>query len=113
MCVGPAWFSLCKGNLGGQRLAVWSLEVVAFLGPADVRGPCWFAGGEQTKFDDVLGEAGLAAMAGALAPRLHAAPFAIVDEAEGEPGAIELQGDHGPVEFRNLILTPLYKPQNR
>jgi hypothetical protein len=32
---------------------------------------------------------------------------------EAEPGAIELQGDHGPVEFRNLVLTPLYKSQNR
>lgn len=32
---------------------------------------------------------------------------------EAEPGAIELQGDHGPVEFRNLVLTPLFKPQGR
>jgi hypothetical protein len=32
---------------------------------------------------------------------------------EAEPGAIELQGDHGPVEFRNLVLTPLFKPQIR
>ncbi len=32
---------------------------------------------------------------------------------EAEPGSIELQGDHGPVEFRNLVLTPLYKQQNR
>lgn len=32
---------------------------------------------------------------------------------EAEPGSIELQGDHGPVEFRNLVLTPLYKPRNR
>jgi hypothetical protein len=30
---------------------------------------------------------------------------------EGEPGSIELQGDHGPVEFRNVVITPLYKPQ--
>src|ERR1043166_8854423 len=30
---------------------------------------------------------------------------------EGEPGPIELQGDHGPVEFRNIIITPLYHPQ--
>ena len=30
---------------------------------------------------------------------------------EGEPGPIELQGDHGPVEFRNIVLTPLYHPQ--
>jgi hypothetical protein len=29
---------------------------------------------------------------------------------EGEPGSIELQGDHGPVEFRNVVITPLYKP---
>ncbi len=26
---------------------------------------------------------------------------------EGEPGPIELQGDHGSVEFRNLVLIPL------
>lgn len=31
------------------------------------------------------------------------------DPYEDQPGAIELQGDHGPVEFRNLILTPLTK----
>jgi hypothetical protein len=30
---------------------------------------------------------------------------------EGEPGPIELQGDHGPVMFRNIVLTPLYHPQ--
>jgi hypothetical protein len=28
---------------------------------------------------------------------------------EGEPGPLELQGDHGAVEFRNIILTPLIK----
>jgi hypothetical protein len=31
------------------------------------------------------------------------------DPYEDQPGPIELQGDHGPVEFRNLILTPLTK----
>lgn len=29
-----------------------------------------------------------------------------LDSKEGEPGPILLQGDHGPVEFRNIILTP-------
>jgi hypothetical protein len=29
------------------------------------------------------------------------------DPYEGEPGALELQGDHGAVQFRNLLLTPL------
>ncbi|HEY2013302.1 MAG TPA: DUF1080 domain-containing protein [Bryobacteraceae bacterium] len=29
------------------------------------------------------------------------------DPNEDQPGAIELQGDHGTVEFRNLVLTPL------
>jgi hypothetical protein len=28
---------------------------------------------------------------------------------EGEPGPIELQGDHGSVEFRNIVVTPLTK----
>lgn len=31
------------------------------------------------------------------------------DPYEDQPGPIELQGDHGPVEFRNLILTALTK----
>jgi hypothetical protein len=31
------------------------------------------------------------------------------DAHEGEPGPIELQGDHGAIEFRNLVLTPLTK----
>lgn len=29
-----------------------------------------------------------------------------LDSDEGAPGPLYLQGDHGPVEFRNLILTP-------
>ena len=29
-----------------------------------------------------------------------------LDSDEGAPGPILLQGDHGPVEFRNIILTP-------
>ena len=29
------------------------------------------------------------------------------DPYEGEPGALELQGDHGAVQFRNIVLTPL------
>jgi hypothetical protein len=32
---------------------------------------------------------------------------------EAEPGSIELQGDHGPVEFRNVVLTPLYQPHGQ
>ena len=31
------------------------------------------------------------------------------DPDEGLPGPIMLQGDHGPVEFRSLVLTPLVK----
>jgi hypothetical protein len=31
------------------------------------------------------------------------------DPYEGKPGSLELQGDHGAVQFRNLILTPLTK----
>jgi hypothetical protein len=29
-----------------------------------------------------------------------------LDSNEGEPGPIMLQGDHGPVEYRNIVLTP-------
>jgi hypothetical protein len=29
-----------------------------------------------------------------------------IDSHEGEPGPIMLQGDHGPVEFRKIVLTP-------
>lgn len=31
------------------------------------------------------------------------------DPNEAEPGPISLQGDHGPVEFRKLVVTPLVK----
>lgn len=30
-----------------------------------------------------------------------------LDSKEGEPGPFQLQGDHGPVEFRNIIVTPM------
>ena len=29
-----------------------------------------------------------------------------INSREGEPGPILIQGDHGPIEFRNIILTP-------
>lgn len=29
-----------------------------------------------------------------------------LDSKEGEPGPIMLQGDHGPVEYRNIVITP-------
>lgn len=30
-----------------------------------------------------------------------------LDSREGEPGPLMLQGDHGPIEFRSIVLTPL------
>lgn len=33
-----------------------------------------------------------------------------LDSREGEPGPIMLQGDHGPIEFRKLTLTPAAAP---
>jgi hypothetical protein len=29
-----------------------------------------------------------------------------IDSREGEPGPILLQGDHGPIDFRNIVITP-------
>jgi hypothetical protein len=29
-----------------------------------------------------------------------------IDSKEGEPGPLLLQGDHGPIEFRNIVITP-------
>jgi hypothetical protein len=29
-----------------------------------------------------------------------------IDSNEGAPGPILLQGDHGPIEFRNMVITP-------
>jgi hypothetical protein len=29
-----------------------------------------------------------------------------LDSKEGEPGPIMLQGDHGPIEYRNIRITP-------
>jgi hypothetical protein len=30
-----------------------------------------------------------------------------IDSKEGEPGPLLLQGDHGPVEYRNIVITPM------
>jgi len=35
------------------------------------------------------------------------------DPYEGKPGALELQGDHGAVQFRNVVLTPLTQPKKK
>lgn len=32
-----------------------------------------------------------------------------LDSNEGEPGPVYLQGDHGPVEFRSIVITPALK----
>jgi hypothetical protein len=32
-----------------------------------------------------------------------------INSKEGEPGPLLLQGDHGPIEFRNIIITPASK----
>ena len=32
-----------------------------------------------------------------------------INSHEGMPGPIMLQGDHGPIEFRNIIITPAKK----
>jgi len=29
-----------------------------------------------------------------------------LDSNEGEPGPLQIQGDHGPVEYRNIVITP-------
>ena len=29
-----------------------------------------------------------------------------IDSREGEPGPLQIQGDHGPIEYRNIVLTP-------
>ncbi len=29
-----------------------------------------------------------------------------LDSKEGKPGPLLIQGDHGPIEFRNIVLTP-------
>ncbi len=34
-----------------------------------------------------------------------------LDSDEGSPGPIMLQGDHGPIEFRNIVITPGYRTE--
>jgi hypothetical protein len=28
-----------------------------------------------------------------------------LDSKEGEPGPLQIQGDHGPIEYRNIVMT--------
>jgi hypothetical protein len=32
-----------------------------------------------------------------------------IDSAEADPGPLLLQGDHGPVDYRNIVITPAKK----
>ena len=32
-----------------------------------------------------------------------------LDSKEGAPGPIMMQGDHGPIEYRNIVITPAKK----
>jgi hypothetical protein len=32
-----------------------------------------------------------------------------IDSKEGEPGPILFQGDHGPIDFKNIVITPAKK----
>jgi hypothetical protein len=34
-----------------------------------------------------------------------------LDSAEAEPGPLQLQGDHGPVDYRNIVITPAKSPR--
>jgi hypothetical protein len=36
-----------------------------------------------------------------------------LDSAEAEPGPLLLQGDHGPVEYRNIVITPAARAPHR
>ena len=36
-----------------------------------------------------------------------------IDSAEGDPGPLLLQGDHGPVDYRNIVITPGKAPAPR
>jgi len=38
---------------------------------------------------------------------IHRLTGIVFDPYEGEPGALELQGDHGAAQFRNIVVTPL------
>ena len=38
--------------------------------------------------------------------KFRALPGGALDSDEGTPGPILLQGDHGPIDYRNIILTP-------
>jgi hypothetical protein len=29
-----------------------------------------------------------------------------INSREGEPGPLLIQGDHGPIEYRNIVITP-------
>ena len=36
-----------------------------------------------------------------------------LDSAEGEPGPLLLQGDHGPIDYRNIVITPAKSARER
>ncbi|MDH5321533.1 MAG: DUF1080 domain-containing protein [Gammaproteobacteria bacterium] len=81
--------------------------IYGFIAPAvDAAKP---AGAWQTCDILIVGRRVTVALNGTVIIRDHEIPGitgGALDSDEGAPGPLMLQGDHGPIEFRNIVITP-------
>ncbi len=96
-----------EDNIGKEPSSIYLGGVYGFLSPNEMVAK---APGEWQTYDITLvGRRvtivanGKSIITDAIIPGITGGAL---DSNEGEPGPIMLQGDHGPIEYRNIIITP-------
>ena len=96
-----------EDNIGKEPSTIYLGAVYGFLTPNEMAAK---APGEWQSYDITLvGRRvtivanGKSIITDAIIPGITGGAL---DSKEGEPGPIMLQGDHGPIEYRNIVITP-------
>ncbi len=96
-----------EDNKGKEPLSTYFGGIYGFLTPNEMTAK---SPGEWQSFDiTLIGRRvsivanGVAIITDQIIPGITGGAL---DSKEGEPGPIMLQGDHGPVEYRNIVITP-------
>ena len=96
-----------EDNRGMEPLSTLFGGIYGFLTPTEIVAK---APGEWQSFDITLVGRRVSVIANGKAIIIDQAIPGItggaLDSKEGEPGPIMLQGDHGPIEYRNIVVTP-------
>ena len=99
-----------EDNQGKDPSSLYFAGVYGFLEPNEMAAK---APGEWQTYDITLNGRRVSVVANGLEvitnQNIPGITGGALDSKEGEPGPIMIQGDHGPIEFRKVVLTPMVK----